>query len=271
MNNMNNMTHMRNNKLFVTMAVAAVLTMSCTMEDQFQVNERTANKVEFRQRTIPAGFQIGASLPASAEAVDLGLSVKWANMNLGAENVEQFGELYAWGEITPSHDYGWYKYEFNDFHKEDEKTLYITKYCFDHYGESQDLDRGGVNLDIYDDAAYMQWGEDWRMPTAAEIEELYEKCTWTYSTAKMTFTVTGPNGNSIDIPFEGVGIGKNISTETHPGVMGGLWSSTLSENQSSFAVELTLRGLAKDKFESGLNKTGANRCFGCYIRPVSAR
>lgn len=53
--------------------------------------------------------------------------------------------------------------------------------------------------------------------------------------------------------------------------MGGLWSSTLSENQSSFAVELTLRGLSKDNFEMGVNKTGANRCFGCYIRPVSAR
>lgn len=259
---------MRKNVRSIVMTAAAILAMSCQQDEEFTVNKRTPQRVEFRQREIPEGFEIGASRPASAEPVDLGLSVMWSNMNLGATRTDQYGEHFAWGEIAPSHDYGWHNYEFNDFHADDEYSLYITKYCFDRYGERQDLDRGGVTLDMYDDAAYMQWGEGWRMPTDEEITELSEKCTWTYITERMTFTVTGPNGNSIIIPFEGVGIGSGVYVDGGPAIPAGFWTSTLSENESPYAVQLVLEGLPEDEFNKGVSREGSNRCFGCYIRPV---
>ena len=254
---------------FCALAIAAAAFMSsCEKSEEFTVNKRTPQKMDFVQRVLPEDFHIGASLPAAAEAVDLGLSVKWANMNLGAVSADEFGDLYAWGEIAPSSFFGWQNYEFNDFHPCDSRTLYISKYCFDRYGERQDLESGGVTLDVYDDAAYLQWGDGWRMPSAAELEELCTKCKWTYSTQKSTFTVTGPNGNSIIIPYEGAGIGDSVYPCPECAVTGGLWSSTLSENESPFACQLTLQGLPDDKFEKGMNMGGANRCFGSYIRPV---
>lgn len=259
---------MRNYCFFIALAASAFMAASCQKDNLFTVQKRTPNRVEFQTRVLPEGFVIGSALPESAEAVDLGLSVRWSNMDLGASSSGAFGDLYAWGEITPSGDYGWDSYEHNDHHPDDPYSLYITKYCFDRYGENQDLDRGGAVLDRLDDAACMQWGGDWRMPTAAEITELCEECSWTYSHDSRLFTVTGPNGNSIVIPFEGVGIGTGVYPDGGPAVSGGLWSSTLSENESAFAVQLSLEGLPQDKFYRGVNRGGANRCFGSYVRPV---
>lgn len=56
------------------------------------------------------------------EAVDLGLSVKWASFNLGASKPEEFGEYYAWGETKPKTVYQWDTY----LYSRDGKTF--TKY-----------------------------------------------------------------------------------------------------------------------------------------------
>lgn len=47
-----------------------------------------------------------------AEYVDLGLSVKWASCNLGANSPEQPGDYYAWGETAPKEDYGMDTYKY---------------------------------------------------------------------------------------------------------------------------------------------------------------
>ena len=44
------------------------------------------------------------------EAVDLGLSVKWASFNLGAVTPEASGDFYAWAEIAPKSYYDWSTY-----------------------------------------------------------------------------------------------------------------------------------------------------------------
>lgn len=85
------------------------------------------------------------------EAVDLGLSVRWANCNVGANKPEEIGCYYAWGETT-------------------EKKYYTSE----TYVKAKDI--------IYDisetefDAARMNWGDKWRMPTADEMHELVNKC-----------------------------------------------------------------------------------------------
>nr|MCR4707194.1 hypothetical protein [Clostridiales bacterium] len=97
--------------------------------------------------------------------VDLGLSVKWAAMNLGAEKISDRGGYFAWGETAQKDDYTWSAYR----HGDSADTL--TKYNFtDH----------GLTLEAADDAAAVNWGGAWRMPTGAEWEELCDKrnCKW---------------------------------------------------------------------------------------------
>lgn len=221
-------------KNYIFSAFVAIFALaSCEKDENNTINTRTPHAVEFQQRTL--SLTPGAALPEGAEAVDLGLSVKWANMNLGASSESEAGDLYAWGEVTPSGSYSWRNYEMNDFHPEDPRTLYITRYCFDRYGASQDLSRGGVNLERNDDAAYVQWGGDWRMPTYAEVQELVEKCTFSYDEETALVTVTGPSGSSIRIPKSSlvVGIAEGVYGEPQGAVTPGFWTATL-DTCSSF-------------------------------------
>jgi len=104
------------------------------------------------------------------EAVDLGLSVKWANMNVGANKDSGFGSYFAWGEIKPKKYYSWNTYVWSK-----ENTQFLVKYSV--------TDRK-TQLDPSDDAAHATWGGDWRMPTVDECEELVDpdKCAWEWMT-----------------------------------------------------------------------------------------
>lgn len=264
---------MKNISNFAVFA-ALLFLASCEKDEIFTVNTRTPQTVEFQQRVLTV--TPGANLPANAEAIDLGLSVKWANMNLGAESEKDLGDLYAWGEITPSKNYGWFNYEHNDYHPEDPSTLYLSKYCFDRYGEKQDLKHGGVNLDKNDDAAYVQWGDGWRMPTFAEIEELVTKCKFEFDENTKLVTVTGPNGNSIKISQCSIAVGVSTyiyDEEQGAAVTPGFWSSTLDTCNSFDAAYFRIRIEKKDGkwvvTPSALPRQ--NRCYGLPVRPVSVK
>jgi hypothetical protein len=53
------------------------------------------------------------------EYVDLGLSVKWATCNVGADKPEDYGDYYAWGETEPKSEYTWENYKFRKSGNED--------------------------------------------------------------------------------------------------------------------------------------------------------
>lgn len=122
---------------------------------------------------------------ASHVAIDLGLSVKWATTNIGAENPEEYGDYFAWGE-TETKEY---------FGTDNSSTLF------------EDI--------IWDitlhDAAYALWGADWRLPTPDEIRELIDKnnCDWEWANVngingmKVTSKVPGFEGNHIFLPAAG--------------------------------------------------------------------
>jgi len=115
--------------------------------------------------------------PLTVEAVDLGLSVKWANMNVGAESVTDRGLYFAWGETT-GHAFGsGYKFSLDNYAWYN-STDKFTKYK--HDGSSWDYEE----LASEDDAAAKIWGGVWRIPTKAEWEELLneDNCTWTWTT-----------------------------------------------------------------------------------------
>lgn len=111
------------------------------------------------------------------EYVDLGLSVKWATMNVGAESETDRGLYFAWGETT-GHAFGsGYKFSLDNYAWYN-STDKFTKYK--HDGSSWDYEE----LASEDDAAAKIWGGVWRMPTKAEWEELLneDNCTWTWTT-----------------------------------------------------------------------------------------
>ena len=82
--------------------------------------------------------------------VDLGLSVKWATCNIGANNPEESGDCFFWGEKAP--------------HDLSPRTNTFEKYYSKRQG----------TLEIIDDAAHENWGGSWRMPTKEDFEELID-------------------------------------------------------------------------------------------------
>ena len=146
-------------------------------------------------------------------AVDLGLSVKWANMNVGAESPEDYGNYYAWGETTTKSTYDWSTY----FDTNDGGNTF-TKY---------NNEGGKTVLDPEDDAAHVNWGGSWRMPTQAEWQELLDNCTWTWTRqngingCKVTSNKAGYTDKFIFLP---VGDEDDLL-----GSYGVCWSSSLYE------------------------------------------
>lgn len=121
--------------------------------------------------------------------VDIGLSVKWATCNIGANSPEEFGDFFAWGEISTKKDYSEKNYcKKNDYHFH--KDPWLQGYCKDE-------------LDLSDDVARVLWGGGFRMPTLQEMCELMRECDWEWvdSDKKKGYKVKSRvNGNSIFLP-----------------------------------------------------------------------
>ena len=149
------------------------------------------------------------------EAVDLGLSVKWANMNVGATKDSGFGTYFAWGETKPKSYYSWDTYALG---RGDEK--FLVKYNFN--------DRK-TQLISTDDAARANWGGEWRMPTVEEFDELVnpDNCEWEWTNKDGVngYKVTGKKtGNSIFLPITGFRFYEGVQFRAIKGIY---WSSTL--------------------------------------------
>ena len=153
--------------------------------------------------------------PAGVEAVDLGLpsGIKWANMNLGAEAPEDHGLYFAWGETVgidieseEERVFDWDSYKWSNG-----SSTTMTKYCTEgiHYSYDGHEYFGTVDnkteLDPEDDAAYVNWGTEWRMPKVEDIMELLNNTTseWTMQNGVDGRRFTGANGNSIFLPVTG--------------------------------------------------------------------
>ena len=169
------------------------------------------------------------------EYVDLGLpsGLKWATCNVGANSPEGYGNYYAWGETTTKSSY-----------TEDNSLT---------YGK----DMGDISGNVNYDAATANWGSTWRMPTKAEMEELENNCTWTWTTQSGVngYKVTGPNGKSIFLPAAGY----YGSSHDDVGECGDYWSS---ESDTYNACSLYFYS-----GDHGVDWYG--RYYGHTVRPVS--
>ncbi len=189
-------------------------------------------------RSIDGGFtatcqiQVVNTIPVP-EAVDLGLSVKWASFNLGASCPEQYGNYYAWGETAPKAKYNWSTYKWCKG-----SATSMTKYCNNSsYGYNGFTD-GKTVLDPEDDAAAVALGGSWRMPTKAEQDELRNDCTWTWTTIngvygrKVTSKKAGYTDKWIFLPAAGYPGGTSLRSA---GSGGYYWSSSLNSGDPSYA------------------------------------
>lgn len=136
-------------------------------------------------------------------AIDLGLpsGCLWADKNLGATSIEEYGNFYFWGDTDPITTGSKYKYVNDCFYNGGGETKYL-KYVSD--GQYGNVDNK-VILDNVDDAAYLATGGDWSIPTEADIDELLQYCKWEAAelNGKQGVKFTGPNGNFIFLPNPG--------------------------------------------------------------------
>lgn len=197
---------------------------------------------------------LGAQTQHNHEYVDLGLpsGTLWATCNIGANSPEDYGDYFAWGETAPKHEYTQQNYEWYDY------SRYIfTKYCtYSMYG----IVDHKTELDPEDDAAYVNWGPSWRMPTLEQIQELIDNCSWKWTLRNGEFgqLVTGPNGNTLFLPTTGM----NNSSIINADWLGVIWSRTLFiEPHSGYVLEY---------HGGGLQVYNDHRSWGCTVRAVRA-
>ena len=210
------------------------------------------------------------------EAVDLGLpsGVKWASWNLGASKPEEYGYYFAWGETEPKRlfdesNYKWFKSV--------EGSVRLTKYCMDSVAGYDGFQDDKWLLEPEDDAALMNLGEDWRMPTAGEWDELARLCTldWVTLDGVSCVKLTGPNGNSIILPPGGAVMGADYEDIGESGIF---WSSSgvhIETDEVGAWIFGYYEGM--DKEDEGfpypdrclLTSPQVPRCYGLSIRPVS--
>ncbi len=158
------------------------------------------------------------------EFVDLGLpsGTLWATRNVGADNPEDCGDYFAWGETAPKELYDWKSYRYGNCI---DNWFAIIKYCTNSdWGLDGFVDSLTV-LEPADDAAVASWGDDWRMPTKEEWEELYQNTSYTWTTQNGVDgrLLTGPNGNTIFLPATGFRLDGELICLG----LGIYWSNTL--------------------------------------------
>lgn len=173
-------------------------------------------------------------------AVDLGLSIRWANHNVGASAPEEYGGLYGWGDPTGKKTSTW---------------------SDDYPSKNPSADICATSYDI----AYMQWGSDWRLPTLKEINELISNCTWTWTTKNEVngYLVTGSNGKSIFLPAAGARDGEEVNSVNTNGFY---WTGQLWQD---FGGSMQWYGYRINFSSTWYEKSYYFRPYGYSVRPVA--
>ena len=215
---------------------------------------------------------VGGTAPTAAQAIDMGLSVKWAPWNVGASKAEENGAYFAWGEINTKETYDWGTYYWMAEGKSNWKN--INKYQIadgqfsaDWYAKDQFIGDGKSTLESEDDAATANWGSGWRMPTMAELEELMneDNCTWTWVENYNDSDLNGYEVKSkttaglLFLPAAG---GRWDSNLDNAGYVGYYWSSELDSGNADYARYLL--------FDSSHRYSGSgSRDNGFSVRAVA--
>lgn len=231
-------------------------------EDLFQKQSLSASDYDYLKRFFGNGNisnipDVSGTINGH-EYVDLGLSVKWAVCNIGANSPEDYGDYYAWGETTTKDEYSYDNYSF--YYKEKSKIPVPGRipYLMDNISETR-----------YD-VAYSRWGSSWRMPTSAEYGELINharknKAKWITYKGTNGLLITARNGKSIFFPAAGEKEDKNL---VEVGKYGVYWTSNGSKQSTTTGHYPYADCFAFD--ENNIDKWGPHyRPSGISVRAVS--
>ena len=238
-------------KLFMAV-IAMMMTLSASAQFYIYFSDGTVAKVDSISLVAPVDNTESYN---GHGYVDLGLpsGLKWATCNVGANAPEEYGDYFAWGETQTKSTYDWGTYKWCNG-----SPYTLTKYCTD--SDCGTVDNKTV-LDKEDDAAAVNWGGSWRMPSDDELTELRTECTWTWTTQNGVngYKVTSTsNGNSIFLPTAGVCLYSNLN---FAGSEGWYWSSSLRTGGPYNACSVY--------FDSNsVNWNTFDRCYGQTVRPV---
>ena len=202
--------------------------------------------------------------------VDLGLpsGTKWATMNIGASAPEDYGNYYAWGETETKEDYSWntYKYFFDN---NGNYVPYDDKWRVES-GELKDI---GSNIaGTQYDVAHMKWGDSWKIPTSAQMDELqnreYCEWIWTFMNGVKGYIITSKlNGKRIFLPACGV---FYSNMQQHMNTDGHYWLSTSETTNTFYADYLIISSNSYEtRHKSEHFQDYNSRNHGRAIRPVS--
>lgn len=175
--------------------------------------------------------------------------MKWASFNVGASAPEEYGDYYAWGEVEPKSEYLFDNYKWSD-----DNGMTMTKYCTD---SSYGIVDGKTILDSEDDVAYIKLGNNWRMPTLDEFQELIDNCDSEWTAQNGVYgrkLVSRINGNSIFLPAAGA------DQENDAGLKAYYWSAnTLGWGYASYFLYFT---------SSYSQRSYGSSCMGRSVRAV---
>lgn len=199
------------------------------------------------------------------EYVDLGLpsGTLWATCNLGASSPEEYGDYFAWGE-TQGYKSGKNNFEWNNYKYCKGSFDSLTKYCVNNNYGTRD---NKTELDLIDDAAFVNWGDGWRMPSYDQTKELIDS---NYTTVKSvtqkgifgTLITSKTNNNSIFLPAAGSRFGSSFYK---PEKEGYYWTRNIITNMTYNAWNI---GFSANSY----SHIGVfDRYWGVTIRPVTQK
>lgn len=233
-----------------------------------KITVKSTNKTycQYIKSATPQGgaiihFYLG-QFPVDEEAVDLGLTsgTKWATRNLGATNPTDVGNYYAWAADKSVSPFSFDTYKtFPTWTTNSTMKLGKITGSEEQYVDPSDGVSGTDISGSKYDAASLELGSKWHIPTQTQWKELKDECDWTWNGS--IITVTGPNGKSIKLPAAGYKDGDS----TTDGDNAYYWTSirnsesTLSQKKS-YGFKAT--SSTKDY------ETPYWRYYGMLIRPV---
>ena len=210
--------------------------------------------------------------PSNVEAVDLGLpsGTLWANMNVGATSPLDDGLYFAYGETTgctsdtsDGHVFNWSTYKYCNGTKNS-----IWKYCTTSISGAVD---DKTTLEPKDDAAYVNWGDGWRIPTKVEMQELIDntqKYFYSKNGVRILQLTSKKNGKMIELPFSG---NRYNSTISNQGTAARYWTSTVRLTSDGNTEAYTLWASYSQNKVYDVESSGGVRCYGYPIRAVRSK
>lgn len=214
------------------------------------IKEDEVKEVVVRTTPVPS-----ADYSKEPVAVDLGLpsGTLWCDRNVGATSPTDDGAYFSWGNTEPHYAKN------NENEWGDAEDAFDYSFDEDTYSQTDGASLQ-TDIDLAHDAARVNMGAPWCMPTKEQFLELHEHCIWQRKTidGKNGYLVTSKkNGNSIFVACSGHG---NGTTRYYRGSYGFYWSSSWDSDRYARYLFFGSGGVGP--------QSASSRYDGFALRPV---